>query len=536
MYGAVCVKSLARRAAILSLFVGFVAFAGVSRTSAQSLMEGFDTVVSNDPMPLPGWVAINHSEGMGTTLWFQGNPTVFPSHQGATNSYIGANFNATTGASTINAWLLTPQRNLNNGDTITFYTRTVTGSNFPDRLQLRLSTAGASTNVGVGPNDVGDFMTLLLDINPTYVLHGYPEVWTQQMVTLSGLPAGASGRIAFRYYVEDGGPDGANSNYIGVDTFSFNAAAHPAAHQESDYDADGITDLSVVRNTGGGANGQLTWYNRRSTNGSLYAAPWGIASDFVAPGDYDGDNRTDIAVWRSGAPGVAAYYIFYTATATFSIYQFGQTGDNPDVHADFDGDGMTDPAVYGTRTDTGSQGFFFYRGSLNNPSGAVSYVRWGLNSDFPFTGDFDANGRADFGVQRNNGSGGGLFYLLFSNGTMSSFLFGNITDVVAPGDYDGDGRTDIALLRASGGNINWYVRPSSTGTISAAPYAVFGNAATDFPVQGDYDGDGRTDVAVWRESVDPTMNFFFWLGSTSGFRAAPWGLEGDVPAANWNTH
>lgn len=36
---------------------------------------------------------------------------------------------------------------------------TPTGSNWPDRLQVRLSLAGASTNVGSGPEDLGDFTT-----------------------------------------------------------------------------------------------------------------------------------------------------------------------------------------------------------------------------------------------------------------------------------------------------------------------------------------------------------------------------------------
>ena len=526
-------RSPISNASALILVAFFLLIGCATPTFAQSLTEGFDTVASNDPIPMPGWVAVNHSKFATKVLWFQGNPTVFPSHMGAPNSYIGANFQATEGVSTINDWLLTPQMNISNGDVISFWTRTVEDNvppMYPDRLQVRLSTAGASTNVGNGPNEVGDFTTLLLDINPTYAIHGYPELWTQQTITISGLPGPSNGRIAFRYFVENGGPDGKNSNYIGVDTFTFtHGGTTVASHQESDYDGDGRTDLSVVRNTGGGANGQITWFNRQSGTGSLYSAPWGIASDFVAPADYDGDNKTDIAVWRQGAPGVAAFYILYTATATVSIYQFGQTGDNPDVHGDFDGDGRADVAVFRPPTAPGEQAYFFYRGTLNNPGGGVTYVPWGTDGDFPLTGDFDGNGRTDFAVQRDNGGGSARFYILHSDGTMDSVVFGLITDPVAPGDYDGDGSTDLAVVRNNGGSLNWFVRPSSTGTISASPYAVFGTS-TDFITQGDYDGDGRTDVAVWRDGV------FYWSGSTSGFAAGPWGQSGDYPPANWNTH
>ena len=121
----------------------------------------------------------NHSTAVGSTKWFQGNDTVFPAQAGAPTSYIGANFNNTTGTNTISNWLLTPPVTLQNGAQLSFWTRTVTTPQFPDRLQVRMSTAGASTNVGTTATDVGDFTTLLLDINPTYTLTGYPNVWTQ---------------------------------------------------------------------------------------------------------------------------------------------------------------------------------------------------------------------------------------------------------------------------------------------------------------------------------------------------------------------
>src|SRR5437868_1997478 len=107
---------------------------------------------------------------------------------------------------------------------MTFYTRTVDAPMFPDRLQVRMSTNGASSNVGTTATDVGDFTTLLLDINPTYTTTGYPNVWTQFTVTVTGVPAATLGRLAFRYFVENGGPTGANSDYIGIDTFQYNGA------------------------------------------------------------------------------------------------------------------------------------------------------------------------------------------------------------------------------------------------------------------------------------------------------------------------
>jgi subtilisin-like proprotein convertase family protein len=167
-------------------------------------------------IPLPaGWASQNLSNPVGATGWFQGNNGVFPGN--TPPGYIAANFNNTTGNNIISNWLFAPNVTLKNNDTFSFFTRTTTGT-FPDRLQVRMSTNGASVNAGTTNTSVGDFTTLLLDINPTYTATGYPTAWTQFRIPLSGLPAaGVSGRIAFRYFVEGAGPAGANSDYIGID-------------------------------------------------------------------------------------------------------------------------------------------------------------------------------------------------------------------------------------------------------------------------------------------------------------------------------
>jgi uncharacterized repeat protein (TIGR01451 family) len=176
---------------------------------------------------LPGWSMQNNSSPLGSTGWFQGNDGVFPSQAGASDAYIAANFNNTGAIGTISNWLLTPTLSLQNREQLIFFTRTSEGSNFPDRLQVRMSTNGASTNVGGTATSVGDFGALLLDINPTYAIGGYPESWTQYTVTISGVPSVVVGRLAFRYFVEDGGPAGDNSNYIGIDTVCTPPAGTP---------------------------------------------------------------------------------------------------------------------------------------------------------------------------------------------------------------------------------------------------------------------------------------------------------------------
>ena len=63
---------------------------------------------------------------LGLSNWFQGNDSVFPAHAGAPPAYIAANFNNTTINGTISNWLLTPEISLNNGEIVSFWTRTPT--------------------------------------------------------------------------------------------------------------------------------------------------------------------------------------------------------------------------------------------------------------------------------------------------------------------------------------------------------------------------------------------------------------------------
>jgi len=68
-------------------------------------------------------------------------------------------------------------------------------------------------------------------------------------------------------------------------------------------------------------------------------------------------------------------------------------------------------------------------------------------------------------------------------------------------------------------------------------YRTFGALATDFVAQGDYDGDGRTDVAVWRPSATANQSAFYSLSSISGSAVIfAFGSNGDYPVANYNSH
>ncbi len=169
-----------------------------------STTEGFDDITN-----LPGWVMDNRSNPVGTTGWFQGNPGVFSAQAGAADAYIGANFNNTSGSDICN-WLILPD--LGSLDSVRFWTRTTTGNTFPDRMYVVHSPTGGTTT-GDCFSDFGDFSNTLVQINPTLATGGYPQDWTQFTANVNG-----TGRVAFVYFVANGGPAGANSNFIGIDS------------------------------------------------------------------------------------------------------------------------------------------------------------------------------------------------------------------------------------------------------------------------------------------------------------------------------
>jgi cytochrome c peroxidase len=86
-------------------------------------------------------------------------------------------------------------------------------------------------------------------------------------------------------------------------------------------------------------------------------------------------------------------------------------------------------------------------------------------------------------------------------------------------DFDGDGKTDVSVFRPSAGD--WYITKSSDNSFTSAH---FGNS-TDVITPEDFDGDGKTDYAVFRDGT------WYVQRSRDGFLAMPFGLAGDKPQA-----
>ncbi len=138
------------------------------------------------------------------------------------------NFEASLDGGSISTWFVSPVLLMGVGTNVTFFTRTNVAP-YADRLQVRLSTNIASLDVGSDNNSVGDFATLLLDINPTLAVGAYPTEWTQMTATIQGTAPVFLGRLAFRYYIPSYDTAG---NYVGIDDLAVSTAEPVAAGTE----------------------------------------------------------------------------------------------------------------------------------------------------------------------------------------------------------------------------------------------------------------------------------------------------------------
>jgi CHRD domain/FG-GAP-like repeat len=329
----------------------------------------------------------------------------------------------------------------------------------------------------------------------------------------------------------------AHQTYVNVHSANFAGGeirGQLAIRRLVDFDGDGREDYSVIGLPSGGQTNS-PFRTQLSSGGQQLielAVPFEYTTDSPAPGDYDGDGKDDYAIYRTTdntSPNVPSqFWIFRSSDNVLQNIFYGRGGDQ-EVNRDYDGDGKTDIAIFRRGVAPGDQAYWWIRLSTSGietigndtviPFGTTGRItRTSYFGDEPVPGDYDGDGKFDLAVYRFGGIAPNNNYIIrrSSDNTVTFTQFGNyITDFIVPGDYDGDGKYDLAVARLTS-TMQWWILESSTNTIRFELYGKSNGSnstATDKPIQGDYDGDGKTDIAVYRIDTIGNRGRFWVLNS-----------------------
>jgi hypothetical protein len=371
-----------------------------------------------------------------------------------------------------------------------------------------------------------------------------------QHVMLTGDFDGNGKSDALFYYGGDGNfwmglSDGTNLTWHTAGNLSSlgNLVDGKHAFYSGDFDGNGKSDVLVYGSADGswrvglsdGTN--LTWQVASTTPGFGNFFD-GNHRTFI--GDFSGDGKSDVLFYNKGDGN---WWLGTSAGTTIAWTKAGNTsgfgnlldGSHALYTGDFDGNGKLDVLMYYNGDSNwwlgASDGANLTWTKVANTSGYGNLLE---GSHRVVVGDFDGNGKSDVLMYYN---GDGNWWLGASDGAhlnwaqASASAGGNFADWnhrIFVGDYDGDGKSDVAVYdssdssfrvgRSDGVNLTWHAAGSGSGVANLLDNnrLLYG---------GDYDGDGKSDFLSygaadgnWRVGRSDGTSFVWHLaGNTSGF-------------------
>jgi hypothetical protein len=309
-----------------------------------------------------------------------------------------------------------------------------------------------------------------------------------------------------------------------IGDFAIWASTPQAAKLTGDFNGDGWGDVALTGPVGWNSlpmafsNGNGTFAETNRFVGAF--ASWASTPQVTKlTGDINGDGKTDIAL--TGAPGWNSLPVaFSLGNGSFSVTNafvgdFASYASNTQVMkltGDFNGDGKMDIAL------TGGAGWNTLPLAFSNGDGSFrvtnSYIGifayWASQTQaVKLAGDFNGDGKTDIvltGVPGLNtlpmalSRGDGNFEVINLNvGTFASWA-SNTQFAKLTGDFNGDGRTDIALTGAPYWSTVPILLSDRNGTFTvkneSANIAYYSAYPQSVKLTGDFNGDGRTDLAV----------------------------------------
>ncbi|WP_158501608.1 discoidin domain-containing protein [Vitiosangium sp. GDMCC 1.1324] len=335
--------------------------------------------------------------------------------------------------------------------------------------------------------------------------------------------------------------------------FREGGAAHYAMVR-GDFDGDQRSDLAALSSNAAGTwathidvnlvDSLTHWTSKAPANTPFHMRNGGSAVYRTFAGDFDGDGRDDLATLSPNGGGGWASWLSMELSRGYMSFSSAQWASNTPLHmrnggtavyktlsGDFNGDGRTDLV---TLSPNGGGGWRDWVSMDLSTGAGFSSAMWltptplrmregGANATYEsFVGDFNGDGRSDVATLSRDATGAWSNNILVDLSTGSGFTTqwwpantpfhmrnggsGALYNVFV-GDFDGDGRSDLATIspNAAGGWASWLSveRSSGTGFVSELWASVTpqhmrngGANALYLTTVGDFNGDGRTDLVT----------------------------------------
>lgn len=276
-------------------------------------------------------------------------------------------------------------------------------------------------------------------------------------------------------------------------------------------------------------------------------------------GDFNGDGVPEMAALAPRGSGQTSLYIWNMTNhipsqmsaeteAWYSTTFYSECTKGKIVSGDFNGDGKQDIAAFYDRGNSVTS-LFLWRGTS---TGKLSVQQVWNSTTFAGTqivdrvvsGDFNGDGRDDIAAFYDHGNSQTSLFLWYGGATGSELTYTSavwtsssyngtrITGKVTSGDYNGDGRDDVAVFydyqNSKTGIFVWRGVTASNGLSILSTLPVWesttfaASSLTNRVTSGDYNGDGRDDIAVFYNYGNNQTGIFKWNGitGTAGFSLA----------------
>jgi gliding motility-associated-like protein len=321
-------------------------------------------------------------------------------------------------------------------------------------------------------------------------------------ISVTNINSGLTGYSPEKFFLNYRGEAGISITEFSTQT-DFNAQSGLYDLCLCDFNSDNKVDVA----TASSSSNLITLFQNASTPGNISLTP----SDFLINahtlhtkcGDLNGDGKPDI-VLSEGSDGDRIFILMNNGAFNFTMQNIRLTGRKVKrvAIADLDLDGKPEIVV----TDTGGNILSILRN--NSSLTAIAFdaplslpIPQALSTDALEVADLNGDGLPEIITSQYQADSENKLFICRNGGGLNfndiSILNVNkaVTNIRA-GDFDGDNKPDIAIARLTGSDVSLYRNVSATGIAFSAPSFFITDVrpvGVDF---GDFDGDGKMDVAV----------------------------------------